>query len=317
MISVVVPMFNSYKTIPKCLQSIISQTFSDIEIIVIDDGSTDNGVEVVKKLSLIDARIKYIRQNNGGAGSARNHGIDISQGDYLCFIDSDDSVLPDYIENLFRSMILSNADISVCGYQEVFNDRTVVHILPEIETGKLTGHIQEDLYLLRQFINSPCMKLYKLQTIKKYKIRFDVDMVTAEDQYFNFQYYKQCKSISYINSPGYIYNRNDSTLSRMRTRRCYENDLKNLLQKRDYIYSRGIVNGEIILAETICYMARRYTILSDDTNDYKRVKERLAATNILRKSMKLTEGRDNILYGLINRKLFFLIYVYMWVRLHK
>ncbi len=102
----------------------------------------------------------------------------------------------------------------------------------------------------------------------------------------------------------------------MRTRTCYENDLMNLSRKKDFIDEMNIANGELILAESICYMARRYTILSDEKNSYKRSKERLVATDILRKPEKLSEKKDNIIYGLINKKLYLLIFAYMLVRLH-
>ena len=317
MISIVVPMYNSINSIGRCLRSISSQTYTDIEMIVIDDGSTDNGNEVVSELSAKDQRIKYIRQNNRGASSARNHGIEVSKGEYICFVDSDDNILPDYIESLYSCMEFSNSDISVCGYQEVFTDRTVAHVLPKSEVERLTGKIHEDMYLLRKFINSPCLKLYKLHTIKEYDIRFNVNMVTAEDQDFNYRYYRYCSSISYVNTPGYVYDRNNSGLSRMRTRTCYENDLMNLSRKKDFIDEMNIANGELILAESICYMARRYTILSDEKNNYRRSKERLVAIDILRKPEKLSKKKDNIIYGLINKKLYLLIIAYMLVRLHK
>ena len=99
-VSIIVPVFNSEKYIEKCLKSLLAQTYKDLEILVIDDGSKDNSSDVVRQLQLDDQRIKLICQENQGVSSARNKGIEMSKGQYIVFVDSDDYVESNYVETL-------------------------------------------------------------------------------------------------------------------------------------------------------------------------------------------------------------------------
>ena len=101
MISVIIPMYNSVSTIERCLTSVMSQLYKDTEIIVIDDGSTDHGADVVLELASEDDRIRYIRQENGGVSRARNRGLDEANGEWICFIDSDDAIEEEYLSSFY------------------------------------------------------------------------------------------------------------------------------------------------------------------------------------------------------------------------
>lgn len=115
-ISVVIPVYNVEQFIEKCLDSVLCQDFEDYEVVLIDDGSTDESAHICKRYSLIDSRIKYHYKENGGLSSARNFGIKRSSGEYLTFIDSDDYIAPDYLSHLFRLAKENSADISCCFY---------------------------------------------------------------------------------------------------------------------------------------------------------------------------------------------------------
>ncbi len=116
LISVVVPVYNVENYVERCINSIIAQTYKNIEIIIVDDGSTDNSGHIVDEISLKDQRIKVIHQENGGLSAARNTGIDKAIGEYLVFVDSDDYICSEMIEVLFKNMMEYNADVSVCDY---------------------------------------------------------------------------------------------------------------------------------------------------------------------------------------------------------
>lgn len=123
LISVIIPVFNTQDYLDKCLMSIINQTYKNIEIIVIDDGSTDDSSKVIKKYMGIDDRISYYYQKNNGVGQARNKGIELSKGNYIAFIDSDDYIDEKFIEKLY--MAIKDDDVfSICGTINVSYDGT-------------------------------------------------------------------------------------------------------------------------------------------------------------------------------------------------
>ena len=113
-ISVIIPVFNSEKYLKKCLDTVLLQTLSDIEIICIDDGSTDSSLQILQQYSRKDHRFKIIFQSHEGAGSARNKGLAIAQGEYLSFLDSDDFFEPDMLEQMYNCSKKYNTDIVVC-----------------------------------------------------------------------------------------------------------------------------------------------------------------------------------------------------------
>ena len=120
LISVIVPVYNVEQYLEKCLRSILTQTYSALEIIAIDDGSSDNSGRICDQLAMQDKRIKVIHTANKGVAAARNTGISIANGEYISFVDSDDYLEPDFYEYLLSLMIKSNADISYCSYRKVY-----------------------------------------------------------------------------------------------------------------------------------------------------------------------------------------------------
>ena len=119
-VSVIIPMYNSEAYISRCIQSVINQSYSNVEIIIIDDGSTDSGLELCKKLSLTDGRIRIFSQDNKGVAKARNRGIDIATGKYIFFLDSDDAIHPLLLEELVWQVEDKHADIALCEYAKLY-----------------------------------------------------------------------------------------------------------------------------------------------------------------------------------------------------
>ena len=119
-VSIIVPAYNAEATIARCIDSILSQTLSELELIVIDDGSTDRTGEICAAYQ--DERLAYHRKENGGVSTARNMGIRLAQGEYIGFVDSDDYIVPDMCEKMYDACAAANADIGVCDYEIVFSD---------------------------------------------------------------------------------------------------------------------------------------------------------------------------------------------------
>lgn len=125
LISIIVPVFNLKNELPRCLDSILAQSYQSIEVIVVDDGSSDNSADVMRRYAEKDSRIKPVFQKNGGVTSARLHGISESSGQWIGFVDGDDEIEPEMYERLFKNAVTYHADISHCGYQMCFADGRV------------------------------------------------------------------------------------------------------------------------------------------------------------------------------------------------
>lgn len=238
-ISVIVPVYKVEKYIHRCIDSILAQTFTDFELILVDDGSPDSCGKICDEYAEKDSRIRVIHKPNGGVSSARNAGIDAARGEYLIFVDSDDKVEKHYIEFLYYSLTKSNSDLAISSYIRVQNDNYSCHILPsfQLELNELTDDQKILLYKLAKYylIYGPYNKIYKTDIIRQNDLQFDETMSFGEDLFFVFSYLFNCKSISYINKPTYYYYSNsDSLLNKYREDR-FENSLKiNGIVKRFY-----------------------------------------------------------------------------------
>ncbi len=147
LISVIVPVYNTEKYIEKCVMSILNQTYKNLEIILIDDGSTDNSPQICDSLAEKDNRITVIHQPNGGVSSARNIGLDNTHGDYITFVNSDDYIAPNMIE--FLSENIGDTNIAMCGYTSVDEKRQ------SLSAGKRNCHRRNYInrYILELFLH--------------------------------------------------------------------------------------------------------------------------------------------------------------------
>lgn len=183
-ISIIVPVYNSEKWLKRCLESIINQTYKNIEIIIINDGSTDNSEEICKEYSIKDQRIRIFNKKNTGVSNTRNYGIHISNGEYIQFVDSDDWLENDTCEKLLEYMKENNADLSVCGFN-IYSNNTIIRkpVLPYRILN--IREKQDDLIFLDKILNSPCNKLYKRRLITDL---FNEGLSLGEDLIFNLNY---------------------------------------------------------------------------------------------------------------------------------
>ena len=124
-VSVIIPAYNVERFISECVESVMGQTYENIEIIVVDDGSSDRTLDICKELSEKDERIKLVNGGHGGVSRARNAALDHATGDYIMSVDSDDTISPKMFESLFKNLSENSADIAVCDYEMVYADRRV------------------------------------------------------------------------------------------------------------------------------------------------------------------------------------------------
>ena len=310
MISVIIPMYNTGDTIERCLTSLMRQSFRDTEIIVVDDGSTDNGADVVLNMAAKDKRIRYIRQENRGVSSARNHGLDEAHGEWICFIDSDDEVAEDYLSSMYELMQEMDCDIVMCGYREEWENGTRLNVVVSEEQMKsMSGTLREDMVKLRYFISSPCMKIFNKEKIERIQLRFREDMILAEDRYFNNHYYTMCSTVAFVNCPQYIYHRTYRGLSRGATHACFESEMENLAYMIHFMENAHIVQSESLIAEYMCQCMRRYISMTDEKNTFSACRRRLKRIRQYHKPAKLWHRRDSILYRLLCLRFYLMIYL--------
>lgn len=165
-ISVIIPIFNSSKTLERTIESIINQTYRNLEIILVNDGSTDNSLEICERYANRDSRIIIVNQNNQGVGKARNHGIDVSTGDFISFVDSDDTIDGDFYSELIATQLVTNADIVESGAKVVLGENNVIY--PYEKENKINifkNHDYMENYLNFSLNVSVWGKIYKKEVI--------------------------------------------------------------------------------------------------------------------------------------------------------
>lgn len=180
MISIIVPIYNVEKYLPKCIESIINQTYTDLEILLIDDGSTDNSGLICDKYASIDNRIRVIHKKNGGLSDARNVGLDICKGKYISFIDSDDYIELTMYEKMIKIMINQKVDIVSCNYNHIYNNNKIPFF--KIKTDELIEDknlLYERIFTYNNFDLVVFNKLYNSIIFKN--IRFPIGISPAED----------------------------------------------------------------------------------------------------------------------------------------
>lgn len=203
LISIIVPAYNIAEYLPRCLDSILNQTYSNLEVIVISDGSTDNTNQIITEYAKKDSRIVPIFKNNSGVSDTRNRGLDIAKGEYIGFADGDDFIESEMYETLLRNALENNADISHCGFQMVFPSKIDYYY----NTGKKV--IQDNKKGIVDLLEgsyvepSPCVKLFKKEILNGIKMPEEIKI--NEDVLFNFYAFCNSEKSVYEDKPFYHY----------------------------------------------------------------------------------------------------------------
>ena len=214
LVSVIVPIYNVEQYLHKCIGSIISQTYKNLQIILIDDDSQDKSLKICREFMKKDSRISVIsNSNNSGVGYTRNVGIKESNGYYIMFVDSDDFLPTSAIKNLVMSIENDNVDLS-CGLcskitvKKSVPNRYKLNIINTSDKENLAKYLEIDE------VNGPWAKLFKASIIKNNNLLFPVDMRIGEDAVFSYQYILKCNKVCIINKNVYYYNKlNDSSIT--------------------------------------------------------------------------------------------------------
>ena len=209
-ISIIVPVYNVEAYLERCVESILKQTYTNLEILLVNDGSTDHSGELCEQLALSDPRIRVIHKENGGLSDARNRGIDEASSDLIGFIDSDDYIDEDMYETLYRQMISSKADLSMCGHYDVYHqipEKQVDDIMTwELKPEEAIKMVMEAKILSVTAVN----KLYKRELFEQ--LRFEIGKI-AEDAFIMIRLINQCQKVVATNEKKYYYVHRENSIT--------------------------------------------------------------------------------------------------------
>ena len=203
-VSVIVPVYNTEKYLRKCLDSLVNQDFSDYEIVIVNDGSTDSSESIINEYVSKYDFIKSFTKANGGLSSARNYGIDKASGNYLAFVDSDDYVESNYLKELYESITKDKSDIAVCEFSYVYSDGKVIRSYSNL-------NYTDDS--LKKYLLTPPMapiRLFKKELFEKIKFK---EGIYYEDLELCPKLIKFAKKVSFVDLSLYNYLMRDSKYS--------------------------------------------------------------------------------------------------------
>ncbi len=307
MVSIIIPIYNTKDYLERCIRSVVQQSYSDIEIILVNDGSTDNCLIICEKWAKRDNRIKIINQENRGVAEARNSGIKVAKGEYICFVDSDDYVNRDYIKRLYEVIIANNIDIVCCGNLYVnINDQQIMKTshrihgfnYDEVHTGR------ELLTMLLEDKTIPVVwnKIYRKDIVLKNLFKQDELCV---DCYFLANILDNDTSIMYIDDVLYFFTVRENAFEYRFHKDYYLKMIKYLCSLDNFLVDR--FDEEIIISlrtaqlRYICYYLCRmpYKEIENRDEDY---------LYVLKELMKIKE------YITLNNNKF-ILKAFLWVYL--
>lgn len=199
-VSIIIPCYNGERTIKRCIESVLNQTYQNLEILFINDGSTDHSLEIAQQFSIKDKRLRILdMKENKGVSAARNFGLQIAKGEYVEFIDADDEMLPTMIETLLDALVSNDADLAVSNFSgNPLFFTTFTDCIYDLENESDRLEYYQDTFCMLL----PWNKLYKRKSLT---VTFDEEVHFAEDELFNLSVLKGIKRIICVNQPLYVY----------------------------------------------------------------------------------------------------------------
>lgn len=205
-ISIIIPVYNVECYLSKCLKSIIEQSYSKLEIIIIDDGSSDKSSKICDEFAKKDKRILVLHKKNEGVSVARNLGIQLATGEYLMFVDSDDYLPVNSVKILLDNMINNEVQLCCGAWEKILARKDIKNSYDDVLID--CNNIEQlGKYLEIEEVNGPVAKLYITSLIKKNNLRFIPEIKIGEDAIFNYQYIQHCKRVFLVGKIVYVYNK--------------------------------------------------------------------------------------------------------------
>lgn len=242
LVSIIIPCFNAMNTLRQCLESVLNQSYDNLEILIIDDGSTDQSLELIEQYQMNDKRVHVICSNHKGVSNARNKGLQHVTGEYIQFVDSDDYLEERYTELLVKAIMKRKADWVICDYHQItLDNRDLDHVC-------LRPDFYHKVDFLKQLVKHPGAhyygvlwnKLYRTNLIKKNHLYFSIETSMGEDFIFNMQYLSYVNKISCLEEKLYNYRwqQKDSLSNVLKNEKEKINERINMYQAYKMMFER-------------------------------------------------------------------------------
>lgn len=246
LVSIIIPIYNVEQYLPQCIDSVLQQTYTNLEVLLINDGSPDNSDTICREYAEKDSRIKYYKRTNHGLSATRNFGIQESTGDYYFFLDSDDYIDHDCIDEMVHAS--ADGSLAITNYQIDFSDegRIIPAPQPCRTYASVKAFLQDfNLYFATK-TNFVWGKLYKATTIRDNGLSFDDSVALVEDILFNIQYYTLHQGgINLLNNTGYYYRQHGSTtLSKKFDKRMFDWNEQGYTAVRDFLMANDAMTDK-------------------------------------------------------------------------
>ena len=247
LVSIIIPCYNCEKTLERCYNSLSRQSYKELEIVFINDGSRDKTKELLESLAAKDARVRLINQLNQGVSLSRNKGIEASRGEYILFVDSDDEVSDDYVDELIAPLEKGDADIVLSHLYRSYSPGRINERKRMAATEN--GDVIENYPKIKEYLRAPFLKAFRSSIIKSNNINFPSKISYGEDYIFNLNYLDHIKKYCISESAYYLYHEEDSHLSLAVGESATKASVEILKATADFVkkhsISSAIVNEEV------------------------------------------------------------------------
>lgn len=255
-VSVIMPVYNAIEYLNRSIESIINQTYSNLEIILVNDYSTDDSKKICEEYAQKDNRIVVLDTIGKGVSATRNTGISRAEGKYLCFLDSDDEYEENFVESMIQNIEDTNTQLVICGYKKV-NDSQIEEVKDSIPSTKIVDYLNaySNQYGFEHLANYPWNKLYITEIVKKNNVSFDEKISVSEDAVFNMEYVKYIDNVSvisdtlikhYIRENSLVSKKVDKELQKYTILKIYD-EYKNNYQLRELLEENKEILGQYLI----------------------------------------------------------------------
>ena len=298
-ISVIISIYNSERVINRCVDSILKQTYKNLEIILVDDGSIDNSPKICDQYEKKDKRVKVYHKKNGGVSSARNLGLDQSTGAYISFIDSDDYIEDNMYETLIDNIHRNDSDIAICNIFHEDNNKNILHNFNHYNFEFNREKYPEYSYFISSISGYVCNKIYAKNMIyyeNNTHVEFNSNITISEDDLFNYEIFEKNAKINYSYTNDklyhYVFNKNGAINKKFNIKKLTYFDSK---EKEISILENNNLDNDFLKADYIINQIRT-KIIMDKLKMYpnKKIEQIIKKSNEYRKSLKYSNLKFNL-----------------------
>lgn len=322
LVSIIIPVFNGEKYVFKCLYSVSKQTYINLEIIIINDGSKDNSLKICNDFQKSEQRAYIINNENHGVGYSRNCGLKFARGEYILFVDCDDIIPENYVEEMTKALFLEECDLAICKLVDVFinEDENFIKHKNRLTPKNLTGDFFRDyckLFPGSVYLCGAGAKLYKKRIIDEHNITFPIDISWGEDQAFNHEYYRYIRKFVFTEETYYSYcHRDNMSLSQTYNRKNFNERFLEIMNIKEFLNKTDVVNKDMVLGD-YCFNVIGVSDLmesseEDERNDYTVYKKNIKLLqNLVKKQWKGSNWKRRLVFCCFDYNLYFPYYFYI------